>query len=320
MADNVHPLVTIAIPTYNRANTYLKQSLESAVNQTYQNIEIIVSDNCSKDNTETVVMGYNDPRIRYFRHKVNIGANNNFNFCLEQAKGDYFLILQDDDLIDNDFVDTCMKDANYSTDVGIIRTGTRWIDPDGNLLLELPNRACGLSTEDFFMSYFKGKTGMYLCSTLFNTKTLREIGGFHSKHNLFQDVMAEIRLAFKYGRQDFYEIKASNRKHQSEMTFSTKINSWCEESLALIDLMCEYVSENKTLLRTEGMAALSQFNYTLTRKIKSPLKSCIAYLIVFQKFKYKYLPPPARRLIYNNPFFRGARYIKRKLHKNSRDK
>ena len=319
MINTAHPLVTIAIPTHNRANGHLKQAIQSAVSQTYSNIEIIVSDNCSTDNTEIVVKGFNVPRIRYFKHNRNIGYINNTNFCVKQAKGDFLLMLHDDDLIDHDIVGFCLKAVNYTTDIGIIRTGTRWIDPDGNLLRELPNRASGLSIEDFFRAYFAGKTGMYLCSTLFNTKKLREIGCFNSKHYLFEDVMAEVKLAAKYGRQDIYEIKASNRKHPAEMTFTTSVTNWCEDSLDLINLMCELVSENKTIVRTDGMRALSDFNYGLTRRIKSPLKSFITYLIVFKKFKYKYLPPPARRLIYNNPFYSGARYIKRKITQNSRD-
>ncbi len=68
--NNLFPLVTIAIPTYNRADGYLKQALQSAVNQTYKNIEIVVSDNCSPDNTEAVVRSYTDPRIRYFQQAL----------------------------------------------------------------------------------------------------------------------------------------------------------------------------------------------------------------------------------------------------------
>ncbi|GJM30953.1 MAG: hypothetical protein DHS20C17_35880 [Cyclobacteriaceae bacterium] len=79
------PLVTIAIPTYNRADTYLKHTLQSAKDQSYQNVEIIVSDNCSIDQTEKVVKEFDDPRIRYVKHSQNIGHYNNFKFCIEQA-------------------------------------------------------------------------------------------------------------------------------------------------------------------------------------------------------------------------------------------
>jgi glycosyltransferase involved in cell wall biosynthesis len=96
--------VTIGIPTYNRANKTLPSTINSSLNQDYPNIEIIVSDNCSPDNTEAIVRSFNDERIKYIRQKTNVGPNNNYNACLNAAKGDYFLLLRDDDLIDEDFV------------------------------------------------------------------------------------------------------------------------------------------------------------------------------------------------------------------------
>jgi len=110
----MYPLVTIGIPTCNRADSYLRQALESAVKQTYPNVEIVVSDNCSTDDTETLVKNFEDPRIRYFKQTENIGPYKNFNFCLQQAKGKFFLILSDDDLVDHDFVSICLKCCTWS--------------------------------------------------------------------------------------------------------------------------------------------------------------------------------------------------------------
>lgn len=318
MIDKTYPLVTIAIPTYNRADSYLKQALQSALEQTYQNVEIIVSDNCSTDNTEMVIKNVNDPRIRYFRQEKNIGANNNFNFCLNQAKGDYFLLLQDDDLIDCDFIETCMKSVNYDIDIGIIRTGTRVIDSQGNVLNEVPNKVEGLSTEDFFRGWFVGKTTLYLCSTLFNTQRLREIGGFKSRHNLFQDVIAEVRLAARFGRADVQDVKASFRKHHGEMTFAAKVSDWCEDSLMLLDTMCELVQENG-FIWAEGMRFFSKLNYNRARAVKSPFERFIAYITVFKKFNYRYLPSkdhfisPVYELLGNTSLYNRLRFIKRKI-------
>ena len=121
---NSLPLVSIAIPTYNRANGYLREALQASLGQSYPAIEIIVSDNFSSDNTEEVVRSYSDSRIRYFRQSENIGANNNFNFCLDQSRGAYFLLLPDDDLIDRDFIDVCIRAANYNTNIGITESFT----------------------------------------------------------------------------------------------------------------------------------------------------------------------------------------------------
>ena len=290
MTNNTFPLVTIAIPTYNRADSYLLQALESAVNQTYQDIEIIIADNCSTDNTEAVVKGLSDPRIRYFRHVENIGANNNFNFCLEQARGDYFLLLQDDDLINRDFIEVCMQAVDYRTDVGIIRTGTRSIDSQGRVLKEKSNKVAGLSTSDFFVGWFTGKTSLYLCSTLFNTRRLQEIGGFKSRHNLFQDVVAEVQLAARFGRVDVKEVKASFRKHDSEMTLSSKVSRWCEDSHFLLDIMCDLVTENQAQVRREGTRYFAKVNYNFAAAIKSPTQRWATYLLVYKQFGYRYSP------------------------------
>ena len=311
MYENMGVLVTIAIPTFNRADGNLICALQSAISQTYQNIEIIVSDNCSSDHTEQVVKQFEDPRLQYVRHPENIGANANFNFCLSQAKGDYFLLLHDDDLIDDDFVSVCMKaEGNDFNDIGIIRTGTRWIDEDGNVLREIPNLVGACSTEDFFLAYSAGKTGIYLCSTLFNTRRLKEIGGFHSKYHLFQDMIAVVKLSALYGRNDICSIKASNRKHPDARTLSVKVKHWCEESTILIDTMCELVPDKASKLRAAGRNFVWLHNYNLAIKIEDFSQRFIAYLVIWKTCGYMY---SLKRLIYASPLYRLMRSVQRKL-------
>jgi glycosyltransferase involved in cell wall biosynthesis len=291
------PLVTIAIPTYNRADNYLPQTVTSALTQTYPNIEIIVADNCSTDHTETLMRGFSDSRIRYFRHEENIGANNNFNFCLQQAKGTYFLFLHDDDLIDHDFVEACMNAKRYAGDVGIIRTGMRVIDSEGKVFREIPNVPNGTSTDAFFLSWFRGKVPMYCCNTLFHTEKLRLIGGFNSRYNLLQDVKAEVQLAAMFGRIDVQDVKASFRKHGLELTFKTRAIDWCNESLILLDSMRSLVLENKVLVYREGMRFFANLSYRRAMSIESLPSRIVCCLLIFQKFQYKYPPPPVRRLL-----------------------
>lgn len=242
---NSLPLVSIAIPTYNRADGYLRQAIRASLNQTYPEIEILISNNCSSDNTEEVVRTFDDKRIRYYRQKKNIGANNNFNFLLRKARGRYFVLLQDDDLIDGDFVETCMKGVAHETNVGLIQSGTRVIDAEGKVISELPNRVEGMAAIDFFRGWFACKTSPYLCSTLFNTEMLREIGGFGSRHNLFQDVLAEMQLAARFGRVGIPDVKASFRKHLGEMTFAARVGDWCDDSLQLLDAMCDLLPRKR---------------------------------------------------------------------------
>lgn len=301
------PLVTIAIPTYNRADSYLPQALKSSVNQTYPRLEIIVSDNCSADNTEKLVSSFCDLRIRYFKQNQNIGAANNFAFCLQQARGKYFLLLHDDDLIDPDFIETCLNAVPAGCDVGIIRTGTRIIDAEGNTLSKKPNLVGGLATDAFFRGWFAGRTSPYLCSTLFHTERLRGIGGFKSKHYCLDDVMGEVQLAAVYGRMDVQEVKASFRRHDSKggylrLASAAEVKNWCEDSLLLLDLMCKLAPQNRDLVRYEGIRFFSKLCYRRAAIVKSPLQRFLSHLVVFRMFRYRYPPPAVFRLLGRIPF------------------
>ena len=98
-------MVSIGLPTYNRAGT-IQQTIDTLLAQTYRNFELIISDNASTDETEKICEEYaaRDSRIRYIRQKENIGAAANFNFVLQEARGEYFMWACDDDLWEPDFI------------------------------------------------------------------------------------------------------------------------------------------------------------------------------------------------------------------------
>ncbi|MBI5055583.1 MAG: glycosyltransferase [Nitrospirae bacterium] len=315
--EHIPPLVTIAIPTFNRGNSYLKDSLKSAVSQTYSNVEIIVSDNASTDNTEELVRAFNDPRIRYFRHSSNRGATHNTNFCVQQARGDYFLLLHDDDLIDNDFLSSCMEAVNYDTCFGVVLTGTRIIDSDGAIVREDTNKAEGFSTTDFFLSWFDYKVPVYLCSTLFNTGRLREMGGFKSPKNLYDDAAALFQLAAKFGRKDVRDVKAGFRRHSDNSGSVALLSDWCEDSLYLLNVMCDLAGDKKELLRNKGMTYFCIVNYIYAANIPTFIKRIYAYFTVYKKFEYSYSPFHyifARNMLYNSAC-RILGFLKRQMRK-----
>lgn len=95
---SIKPKVTVAIPTYNRAH-YLKEAIDSVLNQTFQDYELLILDNASTDNTSEVVSSYKDERIQYVRNENNIGPINNFNKAIDLANGDYLIIFHDDDIM-----------------------------------------------------------------------------------------------------------------------------------------------------------------------------------------------------------------------------
>lgn len=103
-------LVSMGLPTY-QGEDRIAHALDSLLVQTYPEIEIIVSDNGSRDRTVEIVEAYarRDPRIRVFKQKENTGRINNFLFVLSQARGDYFMWAGDDDEWEPQFVEVLMR-------------------------------------------------------------------------------------------------------------------------------------------------------------------------------------------------------------------
>ena len=95
------PLVSIGIPTYNRERL-IGRAIESALNQDYPNIEIVISDNASTDATSEVCRRYaqEQPNVRYVRQPRNLGAIRNFDAVLRQSSGQFFMWLGDDDWLE----------------------------------------------------------------------------------------------------------------------------------------------------------------------------------------------------------------------------
>ena len=148
---------------------------------------------------------------------------------------------------------------------------------------------------------------------MFNAKGLKAIGGFRSKHNLFQDVVAELKLASIMGFKNIPDIKASFRKHPGEMTFASKVINWCEDSLYLLYLIAELIPDERKTILKKGKKFFAHLNYNRAYAVK-PLKDRIkAYYIVFKTFGYTEPPPLIKRLIIVNPIYRGIGYIKRRI-------
>jgi len=290
------PLVTIAIPTYNRADGYLRGCIASALDQGYPNLEVVVSDNCSVDDTSGLVASFADERLRYIKHPENIGATNNFNFCLQEARGTYFLLLHDDDLIDKDFVESCIS-ATDGKEYGLIRTGTRIMEGDGKVKRRPLNFCTGDDLESLCESWFADKTAIYQCSTLYNTAALRAVGEFHSRTGVFLDALAILLIAAKYPVLNIEAAKAAFREHAGEMTFAATVADWCVDSHQLIDVVDDCCRYDKEKLHQAACDFFARLNYRRADAVKTRGKRLWAYFIVMKAFNFKYMPPPLRRIL-----------------------
>ena len=135
-SKEIYPLVSVIIPTYNRPQ-YFQLALESALNQTYRNIEVIISDNSTNDDTENLMQGYlaKDSRIKYFRHK-NFTANDNWNFARHYNNPDaeYVNWLMDDDLFYPRKLEVMVEIYRNNPDVSLVTSIRDVIDENGKVV------------------------------------------------------------------------------------------------------------------------------------------------------------------------------------------
>jgi hypothetical protein len=255
------PLVTIGIPTFNRAGGYLRGAIASALAQSYPHIEVIVSDNCSTDHTRDVVQSFDDPRLTYFRQENNIGQINNTNFIVQKASGDYLLIYHDDDMIDPDLIETCMIACDHRRDLGLIVTGSRVIDESGNVLRSKENPVPSGTIDDLILAWYQRRLHMFHCCCLLGSLPLREAGGFGSEYGTFNDVAAEFVCAAKSGYVCVPTVKASFREHQGSQTSATSLEIWCRSSLALLALACDLATQKRAEVRRIGASTSALRNY-----------------------------------------------------------
>lgn len=126
----MNELVSVIMPSYNTGK-FIAESINSVLSQTYNNLELIIVDDCSTDNTDEVVKSFDDKRIRYFKNEKNSGAAVSRNRALREAKGKWIAFLDSDDLWIEDKLEKQIKfmsENNYHFSY----TNYEEIDESGN--------------------------------------------------------------------------------------------------------------------------------------------------------------------------------------------
>ncbi len=182
---NLRPLVSVIIPNYNHAE-YLKPRIDSVLNQTYENIEVIILDDCSTDNSANVIMHYaNHPRVKkIIFNDVNSGSTfKQWEKGISLASGKYVWIAESDDIAEPNFVESLIDilSNDYGTDIAYC--GSELIDQNSNPLeldldvsLRKPMKPqmqyIKWASEEFIKRFMSLENSMYNASAIIFKKEL----------------------------------------------------------------------------------------------------------------------------------------------------
>jgi len=173
------PLFTIAIPCYKAA--FLDQAVRSCLSQTYREFEIIIVNDASPEDIDSIIYQFDDHRIRYYKNTNNNGALNvvdTWNQCLEYARGEYILCMGDDDIL----LPNCLEDyfalIQKIPELDVYHTRTQIINEESLVVrLQEPRP----EWESVYSLIWRRNHGgiQYIGDFLFNRKTLMNNGGFY---------------------------------------------------------------------------------------------------------------------------------------------
>ena len=235
--------VTIAIPTFNRSKL-LARAISSALAQNYFDIEIIVSDNCSTDNTREYLSRLCDLKLKILLQENNVGMAKNWDACLEMATGEYFLLLSDDDyFIDSNAIEKfvhCMSKHDNKTQHRVAISGV-CLD-GGRLKPSFANtKTQVLSSFEALSDALNGVLTVFPCATMLCTDDIRELGGYSASHAaLAVDAYVWQSICLKTGGLiKIDEPLVYYMLHQSESARSVQV--W-ERDLAILTYMIANLS------------------------------------------------------------------------------
>jgi glycosyltransferase involved in cell wall biosynthesis len=201
--DNNHPRVSIGLAVYN-GEKYLEEAIDSILGQTYQDFELIISDNASTDRTEEICRKYaaQDNRIRYYRNATNIGGANNENSTVGLARGGYFRWAAHDDVCAPDLLEKYVGVLDREPSVVLCFSMVHDIDENGNIINTISLKQ-GLSAKahERFRELADPKHHCEIFYGLIRTGVLRQTRLQQNYTDSDRTLLAELSL---YGR--FYEI------------------------------------------------------------------------------------------------------------------
>ncbi len=250
---NLEPLISVIIPVYNREE-FINESIDSILNQTYQNFELIIVDDCSTDHTSEIIRNYSkkENRIKILTNEKNLGATSAFNRGLSFSKGKYIARMDSDDISLPKRFEKQINLFNNWTQLDVLGTGAILIDEVGNVI----------GKKKFPSNYHKIKkiiekgVPVFDPSVMIKSDILKKIGGFDNRMAPADDYHLWLIL-FKnkkiISNLDEYLIKY--RKHKTNLSL-TEIEKQLEKSFLAKKIYFsdystdQYLKYNKSLKKT----------------------------------------------------------------------
>lgn len=285
-ASSNHPLVTIGIPVRN-GEKYIREALDSAISQSYENIEILISDNASTDATNEIcdIYASKDKRIRYVRQTTNIGSLANFNFVVEHASGAYFTWLAHDDVLHTNYVEQLGKFLYEHQNVALVASDFSIIDFNGDIIKQeqlnslRPDLKWSTRRSQFF--HFPSKNTYFCIYGLMRTQACKAvIKSIPETRLLTATEFPYLSRIATLG--EIIGLPIEIRKYRNHATSSYYSEVAQQSRLSRLHKFRNY-NIHINMLRIDQLRALTESNLSAHVKIAISMRIVIFYIGLFAK-------------------------------------
>lgn len=292
--------ISVILPTYNGGTRgegkYLKQAIESVLNQTYENFELIIINDGSTDNTEEMIQQYTDKRIIYLIHDKNKGPSAARNTGIRKASGRYIAFLDDDDIFYNDKLSAQIS-FMIEKDASVCVCNGEVIDKNNNKIKITDNKKSIITTKDIFLS--TNTISVFPTTLMVKSNIIEDVGYFKNYLKGPEDWDYIIRISLKYDIFVLSKILFAYRIHDTNLVknldgmFYNRLFSSYELKKDLIKYVRKqehyYFYNLHTVYYLDRLKEFRKF-YKITAPLgKAPLEWRIKYLCSYSSTLTKFL-------------------------------
>lgn len=227
-------LFSIGIPAFKA--TYLKECIESVLTQSYSKFELIIVNDASPENLDDIVSSFNDDRIHYYVNSENFGAEHvvdNWNKCLSFAKGDYFVLMGDDDVLEIDFLSEFATLILKYPQLDVFHCRSFIINESSEKVSLVPSWPEYESVYENMWHRMTSKRLQYISDFVYRTSHLKEMKGFH-------------KFPLAWASDDVTAYIAAGKKgiaHTNAPLFNYRRSSLTISSLGNVDLKMNAINQ-----------------------------------------------------------------------------
>jgi len=274
-------LVSVLVATYNQ-KSYILECLNSIKNQTYKNLEIIISDDCSNDGACKIIKEFvkKNSNIKFFKQKRNLGINKNFNFLFSKSKGEYIIFFGGDDIMHKQKIEIQLKALVKNPNASFCYSNCGWYNDKMNIkyfnhfnLLQKPPK----SVQDILADYIIPSPTTMMPAKLLPKKP------FNENLNHFSDFILTVNLFKKSHPVYINKVLVKYRRHSNSIMQKKTGN---EDRLKLIKILKNKFKNDKNSINKINLYKFVYLHNKIYDKFKInefPVKLILSSFLLFFK-------------------------------------